>query len=48
MDILEFLLSVADDLTDAEFEDCDTYLDLFNDGPETMSHRDEEKYDDQI
>lgn len=40
-DILAFLLAHADTMTDEEFHDCDVYLDLPNDGPN--SHRDEEK-----
>lgn len=41
MNILKFLLTVADDLTDAEFADCDTYLDVQMDEP---SSYDEEKF----
>jgi hypothetical protein len=42
MDILKFLLNIADDLTDAEFENCNIYLDLPKDGPEIMSYCGEE------
>jgi len=35
MDILSFLLSVADDLNDDEFKDCDEYLDVQNSEPDT-------------